>query len=93
MQIKEIGDKKNVSVKGKIIDKSGTRTFSRMGSQGRVAMAVLEDESGSIQLTLWDDEIDKIEVGDEVEVENGYVKEFRGDKQLSSGREGSIKKL
>ena len=93
MQINEIGDNKNVSLKGKIIDKSGTRTFSRMGSNGRVALAVLEDSTGKVQVTLWDDEIDLIEVGDEVEIENGYVKEFRGDKQVSSGREGKIKKL
>ena len=93
MQIKEIGDSKNVSIKGKITDKSGTRTFSRMGSQGRVAMAVVDDGTGSIQLTLWDDEIDKIELGDEVEIENGYIKEFRGEKQLSTGRDGTIKKL
>ncbi len=82
-----------VTIKGKIIDISTIKTFTRFGSPGKVAVAVLEDESGKIDLTLWDDDTSNFTVGDEVIIEDGKVKEFRGVKQISTGNKGSIRKV
>ncbi len=94
MEIKNLkNNTKKVNVKGKIIEKTPTKTFSRMGGEGKIAVAVLEDETGKIELTLWNEDTEKYKVGDEIEVKNGYVKLFRGYKQLSAGKKGEILKI
>ena len=76
---------KNLNVKGKIVEKSETReVYSRYGfNVHRVSHAKISDETGSIKLILWNDQIDSVSVGDTVQVENGYVSQFRGVDQLN----------
>ena len=86
-------DEKDVTVKGTILEISEIRTFARMGSPGKVAVAVLKDESGKIDLTLWDEDTEEFKAGDFVVVENGKVKQFRGNLQLTTGNNGSVEKV
>ena len=48
------------------------------------------DETGSIKLSLWDDMIEQVKVGDKVKVENGYTNSFRGDVRVNVGRYGKL---
>lgn len=89
MQIKDLKDgMTQVTVKGKVTDKTETReVYSRYGfNVHRVANAIVSDGTGSIKLVLWNDQIREVSVGDTVKIENGYVKTFRGELQLSVGR-------
>ena len=52
------------------------RSFNKFGKDLRVANALIEDDSGSIKLTLWNDEIVKVKVGDKIKITNGFVNEF-----------------
>ncbi len=79
-----------VEVVGEITDKGETREFIKFGRPGRVATATLKDDSGSVQLTLWNEDIDKVNVGDMVKIENGYVGEWQGEPQLTTGRLGKL---
>jgi replication factor A1 len=54
---------------------------------------MLSDETGSIKLSLWDDQINLVKQGDRVSVENGYTQAFRGDNSLNIGRYGTLKRL
>ncbi len=83
----------SVNIEGTIKEIGEVRTFDKFGRQLRVADAVLEDESGSIKLTLWNDDIEKFKVGDKVSITNGYVGEFQGEKQLTSGKFGKLEKI
>lgn len=76
---------KNINVKGKVVEKSETKeVYSRYGfNVHRVSHAKISDETGSIKLVLWNDQIDSVSVGDTVQVENGYVSQFRGVDQLN----------
>jgi replication factor A1 len=56
----------------------------------RVADAVVADETGSIKLTLWNEQIDQVNVNDAIKVENGYVTSFKGEIQLNVGRYGKL---
>lgn len=78
-----------VSVKSK----AETRTFNKYGKDLKVANAIVEDETGSITLSLWNDDIDKVNVGDKLKITNGYVSEFNGQKQLTSGKFGKLQVL
>jgi replication factor A1 len=83
---------RRVDLEAKIIHKSETREVrSRYTNETyRVADATIEDETGTVTLTLWNDQIDQVNVGDRVKIDNGYIKSFRGELQLNSGKYGSL---
>ena len=83
----------NVEVEGTIKEVNEPRTFDKFGRQLRVADAILEDDSGTVKLTLWNDDIDKYKAGDKVKITNGYVNEFQGEKQLTAGKFGKMEKI
>lgn len=93
MKIGELKDgMKRVSVEAKVTEKSDPReVLSRFKDQThKVATAMIEDETGTIKLTLWNEQIDRVNVNDRIKVENGYVTSFRGEIQLNVGRYGTL---
>ena len=93
MKIEELRDgMKRVNVVGKIVQKSDTREVrSRYKDETyRVADALIDDDSGTIKLTLWNEQIDRVNVNDRVKIENGYITTFRGEIQLNVGRYGTL---
>ncbi len=83
----------NVEVEGTIKEVSEPRTFNRFDKELKVADAVLEDDSGTIRLSLWNENADEFKAGDKVKITNGYVNEFQGEKQLTAGKFGKIEKV
>ena len=79
-----------VEIVVEVTDIGDVREFEKFGNSGRVATAKAKDDTGEINLTLWNDEIDNVKVGDKVKISNGYVNEFQGDMQLTSGRFGKL---
>lgn len=79
-----------IDVEAEVTEKGEARTFQKFGKEGKVCNATLKDDSGTIKLTLWNDEVDAVNVGDKVKITNGYVSEFQGEKQLSAGRFGKL---
>lgn len=91
MNISEItSSSKNISVEATVSEISSVKEFNKFGKTGRVYTAVLEDDSGKIQLTLWDEQIDKVVPGIKVRILNAYVKEWQGEMQLNLGRYGTL---
>ncbi len=93
MKIEELRDgMKRVNVVGKIVQKSDPREVrSRYKDETyRVADALIDDDSGTIKLTLWNEQIDRVNVNDRVKIENGYITTFRGEIQLNVGRYGTL---
>jgi replication factor A1 len=91
--IKDLADgMKRVSVEGKVVEKGDTREVkSRYKDETyRIADAVIADESGSIKLTLWNEQIEPVNVGDNVKIDNGYVTSFKGEVQLNVGKFGQM---
>jgi replication factor A1 len=83
---------KNVSAEAKVVEKSETReVMSRFKDETyRVATAIIADETGKIKLTLWNDQINQVNINDTVKVEKGYVTSFKGEIQLNVGRYGIL---
>ena len=91
MQISELKPRQNkVDIEVEIKDNGDIKEFEKFWKKGRLATATVTDSSGEIQLTLWNDDIDLIKVGDKIKINNGYVNEFQGEKQLTAGRFGKI---
>jgi len=84
----------DIALTAKVTEVSEPRSVkTRMGYETNVATAVLEDDSGTIPLTLWGKQIEEISEGDTIEVTGGYISEFKGELQLNVPRKGELKKL
>ena len=85
---------RGVNVEAKIYNITESRTVNlRAGGTAQVADATISDESGSIKLSLWDDQIEMVKQGDKISIENGYTQAFRGDNSLNIGRYGKLKRV
>ena len=52
--------------------------------------AILEDETGSVCLNLWRDQIDVAKAGDAVVLENAFAREFGEVVEVNIGADGKI---
>ena len=85
---------RRVNLVAKLLEMGDAREVSSSsdGQLHRVAEALVGDESGTVLMTLWDENIGRFSVGDVVEVENGYAGTFRGSLRLNIGKYGTIDK-
>ena len=91
MEIKDLHAKQgNVDLTAEVVDKGNVRTFEKFGKQGKVCNAKINDGTGTITLTLWNDDVDKIDVGDKIKITNGYISEWQGELQLGTGKFGKL---
>jgi hypothetical protein len=82
---------KGVSVRGKVVEVTPRRSaVSRFGYQFYTSVVRVADETGAISLNLWNSQIDRVHLGDEVEIQNCHVYSFRGATQLRVGKKGAI---
>ena len=81
----------HVSLKAKILEVAEpTRVVTRYGKYASVAKALLWDETGTIRLCLWNEQIGSVSVGDTVRIENAQASLFKGERQLSIGTRGLL---
>jgi len=80
----------SVDIELDIVSIEEPREFEKYGKTLKVANAVAKDDSGEIKLSLWNEDIDKVKAGQKIKITNGYVSEFKGEKQLSTGKYGSF---
>ena len=93
-KIKELQAKQGkVILEADVVNVGTIREFNKFGKSGRVANATIKDGTGEIKLTLWNDEIDKVKEGKKIKINNGYVNEWQGEKQITAGRFGNIEIL
>src|SRR2546425_4726419 len=91
MKVKELRPESKVDVIELTIRQKGdARDFSsRSGSTGKVADAkAVDDEGTEVSVSLWNDEIERVQANDRIRITNGWVREWRGDKQVRGGRGG-----
>lgn len=78
--VKSKGDKRTVNLKS--------------GGTTDVCDAIIKDgdtQEDEMKMTLWGEDIAKVNVGDEVEISNGYTTEFRGEVSLGKGKYGKMR--
>jgi replication factor A1 len=81
----------NATIDATITAISAVRDVTTSRGASQVADATLQDETGTITLTLWGEDTKKYTVGQKVHISDGWVKDFRGKLQISMGRSGTIK--
>ncbi len=94
MKVTELQAKQgDVNVIVEVIEIGPIREFQKFGNPGRVANAKVKDDSGEIMLTLWNEQIDAVKAGDKINIIDGYVNEWQGEKQITTGRKGKLEKV
>jgi len=82
---------KQIDLEARILEIPRPRNvITRFGTFATVTNASITDETGIIQLPLWNKQIDTVSVGDTIRVENARVATFRGERQLRVGRGGQL---
>jgi GNAT superfamily N-acetyltransferase len=81
-----------VVVEGSVEHMSDRRTVSsrKTGEELKVVNAVLVDDTGTVKLVLWNDQIRQVEKDSRIRIENGYVKYYRDELQLGVGDWGLL---
>jgi len=79
----------NLTAKVQTIPKP-TLVFTRFGNYASVTNASLTDETGTIKLCLWNEQISTVSTGDIINIQNARMSMFRGEPQLKIGRNGKL---
>ncbi|MFC1755422.1 OB-fold nucleic acid binding domain-containing protein [Thermoproteota archaeon] len=91
MNIKELEPRQgDVDIQVEVVSVEQPREFQKFGKPGRVANAVIKDATGEMKLTLWNEQIDQVKSGDKIHIQKGYVNEWQGEKQLTTGKFGTL---
>jgi len=84
----------HVNLKVKILDvEEPKHVVTRHGNRASVAKALLKDETGTIKLCLWNEQIASASAGDTVQIENAKVSTFRGEKLMNLGKRGTLQNI
>ncbi|OLS26776.1 MAG: hypothetical protein ThorAB25_21020 [Candidatus Thorarchaeota archaeon AB_25] len=92
-RIEDIKDRQQrVIVEGRVENIAGPRAVSsrKTGEELKVADITLSDDTGSIKLVLWNKQIPQVKVDSSIRIEEGYVKTYRDELQMSVGQWGMI---
>jgi len=82
---------KRINIKARVVEVSPpSLVTTRFGSYVNVANALITDETGTIQLPLWNKQINEISAGDLIKIENANVILFRSERQLRVCRSGKL---
>lgn len=88
---------KNLNLTARIFRVFPAREFEREGKKSSVANVILGDETGTVRLSLWDDQtmmLEKLKNGSAVEIFGAYTKDDgRGGTEIRVSKRGGIKVL
>ena len=94
MEIKDLKPNAgNVDLVLEVVDKEEPRTFEKFGKSGSVCNVKVKDETGTVKMTLWNEDIESVKTGDKIHLQNGWCSEFKEELQVSSGKFGKIEVL
>ena len=83
---------KNIDVVVRVVEVFPVRedTSRKDGRTHRVEEVLVGDETGSVILSLWNDDVGRVREGDVIKIENGYTTVVRGSLRLNVGKYGKI---
>jgi replication factor A1 len=82
---------KKVSLKAEVLEiPESTIVYTRYGTTACISNALIRDETGSMKMSLCNQQVNTVHKGDVIDVKNGKVTWFSGERQLRLGRSGSL---
>jgi len=88
-------DMREVTIEVEVVDIPKYNTIiTRFGNEVYVVDITVKDDTGKIILTLWNEDINKVNrVGSWFVIENGFTNSFHGEVKLNVGRKGTLTEL
>ncbi len=84
---------KQVNVLAKVVGLSEEKEItSRFGEARKLVEATVGDETGTVLMTLWNEQIGQVAKDETLLIDNGYVSLVRGHIRLNVGKYGSMTK-
>ena len=96
MKVNELSSmSRRVELVIKVVEKGDVRevTSRKNNATYKVCDALVGDDSGVISMTLWNEDINKVQVGKTYKLSNGYVSVFRSRMQLNTGKYGTLEEV
>ncbi len=94
LKIKEVyAGMRDVNTVAKVIRKYEINTFSKGDTTGKVCSLIVGDETGTIRLVFWNEQVDlldDVKEGTVLAVKSSYVRENNGRIELHLGSKGEI---
>ena len=83
-----------IEIRVRVLSKEEPRKVrTRKGEEHTVVDACVGDRTGLVLLSLWDEMAAEVDVGDVIDIKNGYSSRFRGGMRLNIGKYGSMEKV
>ncbi|ABU82133.1 OB-fold nucleic acid binding domain-containing protein [Ignicoccus hospitalis] len=92
-KIKDLKEGKSVTIRGRVLEVSEKRVVNTKYGPAELSEAVVGDETGRVRVTLWRDKAGSLEVGDVVEIRDGWTTSYKGEVQVNVNRRTEIVKL
>jgi len=86
-------NQENVSVKGRVLETSPPRVISTKKGARTISNAILGDETGRVEVTLWGEKAGSLRSGEVVEIVGAWTSVFRGKIQLNVGKATVVNRL
>ena len=93
--VQDLDDRRGgVSIRVRVLSESEPRTVkTKDGQEHSVVDVMVGDRTGTVPLSLWDERIHDVDIGDIIDVDNAYVNTFKGRLRLNIGKYGTIEKV
>ncbi len=94
VKVKDLNpESKNVNTNVKVINAGEERSIaSKFGGERRLKEFTVGDDTGTVVMTLWEDQVNLANEGDSLAIENGYISLVRGNMRLNIGKYGKFAK-
>ena len=63
------------------------------GIEHEILEVEVKDETGAMKLVFWDEKVIPLKVGDILQIENGFVTSFKGERRINVGKYGEVAKI
>ncbi|MBI4983561.1 hypothetical protein HZC32_02855 [Candidatus Woesearchaeota archaeon] len=94
LKIKEIyAGMRDITTIGRVVRKFDSREFTKGEGTGKVCSLILGDETGTIRVVFWNEQVahaEKTNVDDVVLVKDVYVRENNNDREIHLGNRGEV---
>ncbi len=91
MKISKItADSKDVEVEASVIEVGEPRTVNTRFGPRSVATAVIEDDTGRINLSLWEEQITTVSAAKKIKIKGAYVTEWSNNLQINLSKQSEL---
>jgi len=82
---------KRINLKARVLEIPKSKMiYTRYGTTAAVSNVLITDETGSVRMSLWNDQIEMVHKDDVISIKNGKVGWYSGEPQIRIGRRGSL---